>query len=594
MALRTDFLRVSRPGCRLVSACCLAVLCCLATAWCGRWCAAHGPRPPAQPTVVGSRVLLVPIEGDLRAEQAVEVLLYVSVDGGAHWVWQQSASPSAKRFVIRLPADGDFWFTVRTRDAAGKLHPGEPLRPQQAVRVDTQMPQLHLAAHRTSATRVAVHWEAADATLQPETLSLQWRAESDQASWRTIVCDLPMPPSGAATSWQGRTEFDAPASTALQVVARVRDQAGHEAQRTVRVASSVIALPPRDGERGSQSSEVLVPLSAAPPDANPVPAACSPAPEHGAGPYRGTIDDWRPAVPPAEGAPWAMAEGARATAFRTTSGGAVSGDEGRRAMAAPGAPELPNEPQPPAMPEPQRRQPLAPIAGDLQGTPSVAAPAEKAWVVASRRFTLAHRLPHGAGSSLELWATRDEGASWRRLALQHNDNRPMIAQVDDDGVYGLRLCVQAAGTAPLPPLPGEVPHAWVLVDATPPTCRIESVRQRSVGPEPIVEIRYAASDLRLAQRPIALRFRTAPHEPWITLAAGLENTGQFVWHVAETLGPGRRASHVELQLEVRDAAGHTARAQTDAPLPLVWPEPSGLVREIRAIPTGPPAAAERR
>ncbi len=538
------------------------------------------------PTVVASRTLIVPIEGDASAPQAAEVLLYVSVDGGKHWVWQQSAPATARQFVVRLPADGEFWFTARTRDGAGALHPAEPLRPQQHVRVDTQAPQLQLAAHRTAASRVAVHWEAADPTLQPESLVLQWRAETGDATWQRIAWGGPAAAADPAAPWQGRTEFDAPAAAALEVVARIRDQAGHEATRTARVPGSVIALPPRDAAWPSQASDAPGAGGLAAPATGDVRESRGAAQTTG---LAETIvasdpaaDAWRPSERAEQPSASRRQEPQGEAAFRTASTVAVPGAESGRPAAAPAEHALP----PQTLPAQGQRTPLAPVAVEHPEAPTAPTVAETPWVVASRRFTVAHRLQCGTGSVLELWATREAGASWRRLSLQQNDSRPMLAQVDEDGLYGLRLYVQAAGAAPLPPLAGELPHVWVLVDTTPPTCRIASVRQRPDGPAPVVEIRYLASDLRLAQRPIALRYRVAPQEPWSPIATGLENSGQFVWHVAETLGPDRRPTHVELQLDVRDAAGNTAQVQTDAPLPLAWPEAAGLVREIRGVAAG--------
>lgn len=558
------------------------------------------------PTVVASRTLIVPIEGDASAPQVAEVLLYVSVDGGAHWVWQQSAPATAQQFVVRLPADGEFWFTARTRDASGALHPAEPLRPQQHVHVDTQAPQLQLAAHRTATGRVAVHWQAADPTLQPESLVLQWRVETGDATWQRIAWDGPAAATDPAAPWQGRTEFDAPAAAALEVVARIRDQAGHETTRTARVPGCVIALPPRDAPSPSQGGDALGVRAPAARDSGDalgagglaVPATgdvrASPPAAHTTGLAETTVasdpaaDAWRPSERAGRPSASGRQEPPGEAAFRTASTVAVPAAESRWTAAAPAEHSLP----PQTLPAQPQRTPLAPVAGEHPDAPTAPAVVDTPWVVASRRFAVAHRLQCGTGSVLELWATRDAGASWRRLSLQQNDSRPLLAQVDEDGLYGLRLSVQAAGAAPLPPLAGEVPHVWVLVDAMPPTCRIASVRQRPDGPAPVVEVRYVASDLRLAQRPITLRYRAEPQEPWSPIATGLENSGQFVWHVAETLGPDRRPTHVELQLDVRDAAGNTAQAQTDAPLPLAWPEAAGLVREIRA--TAAPAGAVAR
>ena len=107
--------------------------------------------------------------------------------------------------------------------------------------------------------------------------------------------------------------------------------------------------------------------------------------------------------------------------------------------------------------------------------------------VGSRTFALEYDLEDFGRSGIakvELWGTRDGGQTWRLFATDDDHRSPLVATVDDAGVYGFRIVVESAGGAPaIPPGPGDAPELWVDVDLQPADGRthVGSTRHRQSG-----------------------------------------------------------------------------------------------------------------
>jgi hypothetical protein len=99
--------------------------------------AASSALPPAIRTMQRSFTipfLLDPL--DPAGAEPREVQLHVSEDRGKSWNVSATARPGEMQFNFHAPQDGEFWFIVKTVDAAGKLWPQTSTRPEMRVIVE--------------------------------------------------------------------------------------------------------------------------------------------------------------------------------------------------------------------------------------------------------------------------------------------------------------------------------------------------------------------------------------------------------------------------------------------------------------------------
>jgi hypothetical protein len=182
-------------------------------------------------------------------------------------------------------------------------------------------------------------------------------------------------------------------------------------------------------------------------------------------------------------------------------------------------------------------------------------------------------------AKVELWMTRDGGRTWSNIGADADSRSPFRATVDSEGVYGFRLTVQSgSGLAGRPPQPGDLPEVWIGVDLTRPTARLVSAEANTGDRAGEITIRYEASDALLANRPITLLQSAQPGGPWTTIAAGLTNTGQYVWRFDETA-----PEQIYLRLEARDEAGNISAFDAAQPVVLQRMVPQGRLRDVRPV-----------
>ena len=82
----------------------------------------------------------------------------------------------------------------------------------------------------------------------------------------------------------------------------------------------------------------------------------------------------------------------------------------------------------------------------------------------------------------------------------------------------------------------------------------------------------------LAARPVTLSFTDHAGGPYSTIAAGLENTGRYVWRF-----DSRVPERVFLRLEVRDEAGNVGVFETPEPISLDPDRPKGHIRTVHPL-----------
>ena len=166
---------------------------------------------------------------DLAAAGATRAKLLVSVDGGVRWEEAGTASPGdaafgAGSFRFEAPADGDYWFTVLTVDAANRPAPADAeLAPQLHVRVDRQAPPVSVEANPLGDGTVAVGWRVADRAADPQSLTVEFTPAGGESQAVPVA-------AGLAGS------FRIPADRADGTVrVSVKDPAGNEGEATTRL-----------------------------------------------------------------------------------------------------------------------------------------------------------------------------------------------------------------------------------------------------------------------------------------------------------------------------------------------------------------------
>jgi hypothetical protein len=125
------------------------------------------------------------------------------------------------------------------------------------------------------------------------------------------------------------------------------------------------------------------------------------------------------------------------------------------------------------------------------------------------------------------------------------------------------------------PRAGDAADIWVGVDTTRPSVKLRSVAFGKGHQAGHLIIQWQAADEWLTPRPITIFYATAPEGPWSTVAAGLANSGEYLWRVEPSV-PRR----VFLKLETRDLAGNVTEDQLAEAVELEGLVPRGRIRAV--------------
>ena len=182
-----------------------------------------GPIPTA-PTYTSKTRLRIPFHQDpeeIRRMGATAIRLFVSQDRGRSWTQAQSVATSARHFNFQAPADGEYWFGVKTVDRQGKLQPdGDTIDTALQVIVDATLPQLRLELHQPAPGSVQINWTAADDHLDPTQLRLEYR-QAGMSDWQKI---------SITPKASGQTQWSVPQGGIVAVRGTVSDLARNTAQ----------------------------------------------------------------------------------------------------------------------------------------------------------------------------------------------------------------------------------------------------------------------------------------------------------------------------------------------------------------------------
>jgi len=140
--------------------------------------AARAAEPLPEAITTRDRQFAIPFQLDAADATQAEARLYSSDDGGKNWKLSSRAKAPLEEFDFQAPADNEYWFAVRTADAAGRESPLEPPTAEMRVIVDTTPPNLVATTERTPEGAILVRWQIDDLHLAADTLKFSYRTEA--------------------------------------------------------------------------------------------------------------------------------------------------------------------------------------------------------------------------------------------------------------------------------------------------------------------------------------------------------------------------------------------------------------------------------
>ncbi|TWT31291.1 hypothetical protein KOR34_46670 [Posidoniimonas corsicana] len=543
--------------------------------------ATSGParaQPAGDAVVWGQDVFVIPYKWSGGSDRSAvrEVILYFSDNQGRDWKEVTRARPDVQSFMYRAPGDGEYWFAIRTADAAGARWPSGPMRPELRVVVDTQLPTLRITlATLTPDGRLSVAAEASDPQLDASTAVVAYQ-DPTTGGWQTIQPTATPGVAGAATI-QATAVLPA-GSRGVMVRVSVQDRAGNPA------SAGVMAAAPYEASRGVPALSASATLGMGGSYAQPAPssnhfaAIAQPSTGLPADPFTSSTA-FVPQAPPTETPSLAAPNSAAASGWQPAAPQPAQVWRPDNTPIPSVAASQPGAPPTTAAPGPFRYASSAPPQ-DLPVQGGAAAP--QRLLVNSERFELQYDL-HSVGrwgvSRVEVWGTEDRGANWRRFAIDTDQRSPVDVQVQADGVYGFSILVQSVGGLDRdPPHSGDQPDIYVEVDRARPTVSIGDAVQPDGYFADHLNVTWQAGDANLVDRPISLLYAAQPSGPWMPIASNLPNNGRYSWRLQRHL-----PSRLYVRLEARDQAGNVGVDQTQQPVEIRLPESSGAIRHARPL-----------
>jgi hypothetical protein len=590
------------------------------------------PTSPVLPEPIywKQHLFLIPYQWNSAAQAgaARAVSLFVSKDRGASWQKISDARPDVRSFNYRAEGDGEYWFAVRTLDQYNRWLPEGPYQAELRVIVDTTIPRIdELQALPAADGSIDVVCRATDVNLDPSNLIVETQRDT-ATPWQTVA----LQPVSGSPFGAIQTRFQPAAGTRPTAIrVRISDRAGNSAvyQSAVGAAATTgaaLSLPPWSNSTANpfDAARGVAGASGAPayPATTQQPSSTLP----GLGWYSGAAPAAQPAGPPAS-QQWPANMISRAP-FQLWTSGPSPQDDGLTAFGNPQMSKLPtagsvaiaptnsapiesasrvpahyaNASKPDAATtssgwssgssgpqfaplEPYRETGPLPTGDGIpsqvtpigsSGSPMTHQPRSQPKLVGSRTFALEYDLdgsPSGV-ARVELWGTRDGGNSWNRFALDNDNRSPLVATVDEEGLYGFKILVQNAGDrAAGAPRSGEEPELWVAVDLKRPIIELTAIERGEGNLADHLVLHWRAQDNNLEPRPISLYFSSRPGGPWSAIATSLEDTGQYAWRVERYV-----PSKIYLRIEARDTAGNLSAFQTREPVEYTSPQPAARLR----------------
>ena len=169
-------------------------------------------------------------------------------------------------------------------------------------------------------------------------------------------------------------------------------------------------------------------------------------------------------------------------------------------------------------------------------------------------------------SKIEVYATTDQGLSWKSLGVDTDLHSPLKINLPGEGVYGIRMVgVNGNGFGGQKPNPGDRPNTIIEVDLTGP--KVQDWRVVA-GKNGNLDVYWNVSDKNIAAEPITLYYRTRANENWKPMTPKMKNTGSYHWPISRDL-----AAQYFVRLEASDRAGNVSTCETTNPILVDRTEP---------------------
>lgn len=506
---------------------------------------AGGSRPAQQGgsiAYLSQNDFYIPYQLNDESDARAPLNLYVSKNRGQTWTLYKSLIPAnettngVRQFNVRVGADGEYWFAIRTSRVENSPTPNLGPNPNLRVVVDTTAPTLKIESQKTGEDKLTIYWTLTDRNPNAETVRFYQRY-SETADWTPITLNP-----------RAMVMFNNPDGTA-----------GATGQFTVQVSRGIAQLYIR-GEAQDKAKIPTVVLWNV-----PVTGTNSYLPGTARQNIVGTD---------------VLARGDFRSAFLNPAADNVSASGGQNAASVPptgstgAAPEWSAFRDNGAVPAPST---TARVQRPIQPR-SIPADFSTAKIINKTHFDLDYDIT-AVGSSgigtVEIWATRNRGADWYLLAKDNDTITPVAIDISEDGVYGLKLAMEnGSGLGAFRPLPGEAPSAWLVLDRTAPTGELKSAEIRVNTTLPQMRLHWVCTDDYPSQTPVALYWSRDGQEPWSLIADQLPPVGDYLWTM-----PNDVPARIIIKMEMQDKAGNVS-THISKPIATDAFSPQGYIRGI--------------
>ncbi|MFO0863904.1 MAG: hypothetical protein U0744_04495 [Gemmataceae bacterium] len=472
----------------------------------------------------------LPIQMEDRVRATLkEVQLYVK-SGNGDWVRQEAVSPTTPHFDYRVPADGEYWFSLVTVDKFGKATPADVSSELPALRVvvDTRAPVVEVQPGMGPDGGYLIRCNVVDTNADMNSLKAVVKAlEGDRplvavqsGIYKISAGDLDLPIHVVATDLAGNVGS--------------KEATGRELFGAVAPTSAPPMLPPI-GTPNLPVAQGPFGSGGTPPVGTPPVGKVSPPP------VSGQPIGIPPIVPPVLN------------------------------------PSFANHPPLPPVANPSASQPLSMNQGatvanyNPQSLPGLNGGNRPSRSVGNRQLInttqaqIDYRLeavgPSGIGK-VEIYMTPDSGSRWIRLGEDADRRSPADIELPGEGLFGIRFVVtNGNGFGGKAPQPGDQPTTNIEVDTTPPFLQLRPVELNPASGA--IDIRWTATDKNLGDDPISIFCRTTPDGAWQPIGKGIKNEGAYRWSFPRDLG-----QQFFIKVEATDLAGNVSRVETPNPIML--------------------------
>jgi len=464
----------------------------------------------------------LPIQMEDRVRAGLkEVQLYVK-SGSGDWVRQEAVPPSTPHFDYRVPADGEFWFSLVTVDRYGKATPADVSSEPPALRVivDTRPPAVEVQPGMGPDGSFLIRCNAVDANMDGNTL---------KAVAKAVDGDRPLVAVQPGIFKVNATDLDLP------IHVSATDMAGNVGSKEITGRELFAAVAPPASPPVAPPLTPPIITSGIPTTQPSLPGALPP-------PSAGT----KPAPLPLTGAPPLPVVPEISQAFTP-------------APPTPGLPPIPPTSGQATTVAGYAPQPnIPPVAGTR---PSRATGNRQ--LINSTQAQIEYRVDSVGSSGIgkvEVYMTSDNGARWTRLCEDADRRSPADIELPGDGLFGIRFVItNGNGFGGKAPQAGEQPIINIEVDTTPPSLQLRPVELNASSGA--IDIRWSATDKNLGDEPISIFCKTTPEGAWQPVIRNLKNEGTYRWIFPRDVG-----QQFFVKVEATDLAGNVSRQETPNPI----------------------------